>query len=215
MLQEKELIIWDFDGVIIDSDASIKKTYNTACLEVLGHKNFPPFEEFASMMGEALPKMLEKLGLPVEQLEPVYLKYALEFQNEILLFEKVKEILIKLNQNGKKVALVTGKNRMRVEKIFDQFYLHSYFCQVITCSDVQNSKPDPEGILQVIKDQNASKEKSVYIGDAPNDILAARNAGIEVIAVGWGICKKDDLLVLSPDYFVEKEEDLKSLFFGL
>lgn len=201
-----KLIIFDFDGVIIDSENQVRKCYLQACNDIFWDKPYPSVEEFFKHVWNSLNEILRILN--ISEIKDRYREYAFKYQNEINLFEEVKDLIIKLYENGKIIALVTGKERDRTEMILNQFWLRKYFHQVITSSDLKNSKPDPEWILKVINDQWISKNESIYIWDAVNDILASRSAGIKVIAVTWWMNKKDVLKKLNPDFIVNSAEEI-------
>lgn len=207
----KNLIIFDFDGVIIDSEKTIKKCYIFACNDVLGEGNYPPIEDFLAHTWEALTEIIQwKLRLPKE-VEEKYLEYAAKYQNEIVLFSKVKDIIVKLYNSWSIIALVTWKGWKRVGQILKQFELEKYFHQVITSSDIKKSKPDPEGILKVIQTQDIPKDKSIYIWDGTNDVVAAHNAGIQVIWVCWGMNSKQSLIDHSADYIANSPGELEDI----
>lgn len=204
-----KLIIFDLDGVIIDSEKSVTKCYLQACNDIFWDKPYPTIEEFLSHVWDSLTSMLAKLN--ISEIKDRYREYAFKYQNEIELFEDVKKLIIDLHNNWKIIALVTWKERDRTEKILKQFWLEKYFNQIVTSSDIKNSKPDPEWILKVINDQGISKAESIYIWDSTNDIMAAKNACIKIISVTWWMHKEDILRKLNPDFIVNNAEEIRNI----
>lgn len=204
-----KLIIFDLDGVIIDSEKTIVKSYLNACNDILWPWNFPSVEEFLSHTWESLAEILRKLN--ILEIKDKYLEYAFQYQNEIGIFTDVVDLIIELYNSKKLIALVTWKGRDRTEQILKKFWLEKYFNLIITSSDVKKSKPDPEWILKVISDLGASKKDSVYIWDSTNDIVASQNAWIKVIAVTWGMHDEFTLKFFDPDYIVHKAQEIKNI----
>jgi phosphoglycolate phosphatase len=77
---------------------------------------------------------------------------------------------------------------------------------------MNNLKPHPEMLLNVLDEVKVRKDRSVMVGDGINDVLAARAAGIPVCAVGYGLGDLERLKKGEPDFFCERIEELKELF---
>ena len=88
--------------------------------------------------------------------------------------------------------------------------IEKYFDLVVTGDDIEGHKPSPEGIDMFIQNFNLDRNKVLMIGDAPADILAARNAGIKCASVLWDSYAREKVLSMNSDYQFETVEELKN-----
>jgi HAD superfamily hydrolase (TIGR01509 family) len=108
-------------------------------------------------------------------------KLSREKVPEAELYEGALDALEALKNQGKKLALITTGWRSTIMHVLELHGLSGVFDIVITGNDVANIKPDPEGINKALEYFDVDKNQAVMIGDSTNDLLAARNAGIDSI----------------------------------
>ena len=113
-------------------------------------------------------------------------------------FDGVSDMIHKLQSEGVLMGIVTSARKKDIDKLFKEYL--SNFNVIITREMVSNIKPSPEGILKAMEVLNSNPKKTVYIGDFPHDIMAAKNAGINSIAVLTGSVT---------DVILEKENPMK------
>lgn len=97
------------------------------------------------------------------------------------LYPDVALMLQTLKGRNKKIALITASGREVIDLVLAHHELVNYFDIIITGSDVQQHKPDPEGIKVVLEHFGIDKSKAVMLGDSDKDLGAAQNAGIDSI----------------------------------
>jgi HAD superfamily hydrolase (TIGR01509 family) len=191
-------IIFDFDGVIINShDVQVKaltEAFKTICGE-----GVPPYDDFFKLSGDSLKNIFTQLGLPLDMI-PIYQKISRENIGLIKIHEGMIKLLKKLNEAGCFCALCTGKDRSRTIEILKHFNIEQHFKVVICSDDVTNPKPHPESLFVIMKKLGTSPENIVMVGDGINDILSAKNANIESIAVTWGDVPGNELIKSEPTY---------------
>ena len=199
-------IIFDFDGVIINShDVQVKAL--TESFKAICKEGIPPYDDFFKLSGDSLKNIFTQLGLPLEMI-PLYQKISRENIGLIKIHEGMIELLQKLNELGCNCALCTGKDRSRTIEILKYFNM-DYLFKIVVCSDdVINPKPHPESLFVIMEKLGASPENTVMVGDGINDILSAKNAKIESIAVTWGDTPKKELKKYAANYFIDLYEDL-------
>jgi 3-amino-5-hydroxybenzoic acid synthesis related protein len=199
-------LIFDFDGVIIDSQKVQEKAFLESYYSVVG-ENSPSIHEFFSHSGNSLKNIFSKMKLPLEMI-PVYEEISRNSIHEIILFEGIIEVLETIKHNNIKCALFTGKGRDRTIEILNYFNLMHFFNIVVCSDDIKNPKPNCEGIITIMDSLKLLPERTYMIGDARNDIICAKNAGIKSIAVTWGIYNKDTLSQENPEYIVNNIAEL-------
>jgi len=203
-------IIFDFDGVIIDShDVQIKAL--TESFKAICGEGVPSYDNFFMLSGDSLKNIFTQLGLPLEMI-PVYQKISRENIGLIKIHEGMLELLKKLNEVGYFCALCTGKDRSRTIEILKHFNIEQYFKIVVCSDDVTNPKPHPESLFLIMEKLGASPEDTVMVGDGINDILAAKNANIASIAVTWGDVGKKELKECGANYLIDSFDDLNKIF---
>lgn len=204
-------IIWDFDGVIINSHDVQRKALTEAYFSVCGNAT-PPYEEFFNLSGNSLKNIFTELKLPLDMI-PIYQNISRKNIDLIKVHNGMIELLYQLNQKGYNCALCTGKERSRTIEILNYFNLKRFFKVIICSDDVIEPKPHPESIKLIMEILHASKDNTIMIGDGINDIAAARNAGIKVIAVSWGDVSKKLLSIEKPTHMVDSIYELRKLLF--
>ena len=99
-------------------------------------------------------------------------------------FEGISDLLLGLKNRSVRIAMVTGKGKYSTDISLDYFGVRSFFEPIETGSPLGPRKA--EGIRCVLeKWQHPNKDETIYVGDAPGDILASREVGINVIAAAW------------------------------
>lgn len=172
----------------------------------------PPYEKFFKNSGNSLKNIFEKINLPLSMI-PIYEKISRENVALITIHEGILELLKKIRESGHSCSLCTGKGRSRTLELVKHLHIESYF-SIIVCSDqVTYPKPNPESLFLIMKKLNYSHKNTIMVGDGVNDIVCAKNAGIESIAVTWGDALKEDLLKAGPNIIVDTVAQLeKSIF---
>lgn len=215
------LIIFDFDGVIINSGQDIA----SAAQHVLKLFDQPVLsqEEIISYVGHGVQYLIKNCfkGCDddfVEQVIPVYRKHYLK--NAVVktrLYEHVEETLKYIKKSGEdnKIALVTNKPEDLTYKILEVLGVKPYFDMVVGQESVKKMKPDPEGILQVLEQFKIPPQQAVMVGDSHVDIEAGKNAGTITCGVTYGLGDREELIKSSPDILInDLAELLEHIEFG-
>ncbi len=193
-------IIFDLDGVLIDSEPLMRYAFAASYHQVLGAGE-PPIEAYLEHMGESFPRIMDKLGLPHTLWQP-FRQICRQHIERILLFPSCLDLLEWARGCDLKMAVLTGKDRERTLEILDRFALCDYFSAVVSSDDLCHPKPDPEGMLRALNLLNCRAAEAVMIGDSVSDVLCAQRAGVYAIGVTWGIkperiqtrCRADDIV---------------------
>ena len=136
-----------------------------------------------------------------------YKKYSEQSQ----LFKGTVELLNNLSKKFD-LAIFTSSKRKVILELLEKFGIKEYFKSVLSMDDVNNPKPNPEGILKAISELNYGPDNIIYVGDLKTDILAARAANISSIAVHNGLIQREEILNQQPDLFCEHITELSKFF---
>ena len=209
-----ELLIFDFDGTLIDSKDDIATSVNLT-LGDLGLPLRSP-EEIFSFVGDGVKRLLrlsvgeESLALYEEALRIFrrhYLSHCLDTTRFYPGMDRVIETL-----SGVKKAIATNKSMEYTLAIVEGLGLRSHFAAIESPADSSELKPDPGMLLRILSTLKISPEGAVLVGDSTNDVRAAKAAGIRACAVGYGYGDREKVTALEPDFYCEKPEELISLF---
>jgi phosphoglycolate phosphatase len=120
----------------------------------------------------------------------------------------VNTTLKTLQENGFKMAIITNKPYQFIEPILEKLELLEYFEFYIGGDSLEQKKPEPEPLFYVCSKLGIEPSKSLMIGDSKNDILAARAAKIDSIAVSYGYNYGEDVKLSQPSHCVDNFEDI-------
>jgi pyrophosphatase PpaX len=203
-----DAVLFDFDGTIVDTTELIYESMRRATGEVLGRELGR--ETLLANVGQPLPRQMELLadGQPdkTEELLDVYLRHNEELHEGLIReFPNVGTSLARLRDAGLRLAVVTSKRRLSVQRALDSFPdLRGVFDVFVTMEDTIEHKPFPAPLLKGLELLgDVSSERATYVGDAPFDVAAARAAGVMSVALSWGAFTVDDLRAAGPDHLFE------------
>ena len=139
---------------------------------------------------------------------------ALNFQ--ISLFGGVEQTIKELKKGGMKIGIVSNNQGASIKHDLQKYNLLNCIDSIIGYEDVNNQKPDPEGLLKCINEMRISNpSKVLYIGDMIPDIITGKNAGAKTGCVTYGATLPDKVHELKKrgklDFVIEKPEDMLNL----
>ena len=182
-----QCVIFDMDGVIIDSEEIHKKAY----YETFKSLGVDVSEElYKTMTGSSTINAFQKLvnhfnldDIPEElvlQKRKCYVNY---FENDptLSLVNGVKELIQFLYKQNLTLVLASSSAMVNINRVFSRFDLNQYFTAKISGADLTASKPHPEIFEKAAILGGVSKEQCIVIEDSDNGIKAANDAGIFVV----------------------------------
>ena len=211
----KKLILFDYDGTIVDSAKMIVKGAIEAfrmcglpdpdpnkVRENIGKPLAIALNAYAPKGYEVNPEMISnayrkwyaeqgRLGLQDEPLYPGMFKLINNLKNH-------KEFNIGVATNKSRVALNNGLNKHNLNEIFD----------ITLTMEEAKPKPDPDMAIQAMSKLNIEKKSTVIVGDTINDIGLGVNAGINSIGVAWGYNSIEMLKNGGADFIVRDSKEL-------
>ncbi|ABW11099.1 HAD-IA family hydrolase [Frankia sp. Mgl5] len=202
-------IVFDLDGVIVDSHAVMREAFMIAYAEVVG-PGPAPFEEYNRHLGRYFPDIMRIMGLPLEMEEP-FVRESYRLSRKVLLFEGVRELLGDLRERGLRLAVATGKSGPRARALLTELEIVDYFERVIGSDEVAHPKPAPDIVLLALDVLGAAPGEAMMIGDAVTDIQSARGAGVRAVAAMWGETDEAELLAAGPDSVLRSPRELLGL----
>jgi 2-phosphoglycolate phosphatase len=203
-------VIFDLDGTLIDSYPAIQESLNYV-LEYFGQ----PKVDLATtkkMVGRGLENlMIQAVGEDrKEQAIALFRKsYDQTVMRGTFLLPEVAETIRDLYEKGIKMAVASNKPSIYSRTILQNFALNPYFQACYGPDSVKQTKPDPAMLEGLMKELNADKKETLYVGDMVIDVETARNAGVPVALIATGGNSSEELRSLNPDYFLDSFGSLR------
>jgi AHBA synthesis associated protein len=190
-------VIFDLDGVLVDSFDVMRKAFSAAYAEVVGGGE-PPFEEYSQHLGRYFPEIMRIMNLP-PAMEAPFVRESYRLAGEVRVYEGVQHMLTWLRKRGIRTAVATGKSGDRTRSLLSQLDLLPLLDVVIGSDEVANPKPAPDIVVYALECLDIPATAAVMIGDAVTDLASAQAAGVKAAAAVWGEGDEMDLLSAGPD----------------
>jgi len=196
-----ELIVFDWDGTLMDSEAKIVACIRAAFEDV--GEPAPTPEAARNIIGLGLEDAMAELWPQAgpDQWSRVADRYRYYFlggdQTPSTLFPGARELMDWLSDAGYLLAVATGKSRRGLDISLDATGLAGRF-HATRCADETFSKPHPEMLLQIMDELGVSGTDTLMVGDTEYDMQMASNAGARALAVCYGVHDRERLLMQGP-----------------
>lgn len=213
MMMKFSLVVFDWDGTLMDSTYSIVLAIQNACRD-LG-LNVPTEQQASWVIGLSLVEALKKAipDLQEHQIDAFIERYKIHFWTrdpDMRLFPGNKAILDELRKRNVLMAVATGKSRIGLDRALSNHQLVDYFATTRT-ADQTAGKPNPMMLHEIMDELMVDPSEVVMVGDTTHDIQLAHNAGVHSIAVSYGAHDKRELMAAHPSFLVESVDELHRL----
>lgn len=194
-----ELLIFDWDGTLIDSEASIVQCMHAAIEDLSLEPRTD--KQIRHIIGLGLREALQTLfpGHANTTYNALTDRYRYHFLSDepAKPFPGVEDLLLRLHAAGYLLAVATGKGRSGLERAFEQVGFGQVF-SASRCADETRSKPHPLMLEELLDFFGMAPENAIMIGDTSYDLDMARNANMDSVGVCTGVHEKTVLLESGP-----------------
>ena len=200
MSKRYDLIVFDWDGTVMDSTAVISGSIQAACRD-LG-LTIPSDEAARHVIGMGLTQALRHAVPDAPEtmfphLTERYRHHFLAQDEAIPLFVGARETIAELRHAGYSLAVATGKSRHGLNRAMQASEMQSYFHASRT-ADETFSKPHPAMLLELMDELGVPAARTLMIGDTTHDLQMAINAGVAALGMTHGAHPQDQLRALQP-----------------
>ena len=211
-LADKRLIIFDWDGTLMDSIGLIVESMHIAGE---AHGFTTTDKSVKDIIGLSLLTGIEILypQASAEQkllIQQSYSDYYIANSHRTPFFTPIEGMLQTLQQKNRQLAVATGKKRQGLDRVLDASDSQHYFV-VTRCADESGSKPDPQMLTDILQHTDQQISNAVFIGDSIYDIQMANSIGMTSIAVNYGTATSAELAAQQPTYQVDTPQALAKL----
>jgi len=211
MAQRFELIVFDWDGTLMDSTAAIVRAIQASASD-LGLPA-PSDDKARHVIGLGLR---DALTIAVPALTPErygeiaerYRHHYLANSRSLYLFDGIAELFQDLKARNHLLAVATGKSRLGLNDVLARSGL-APLMHATRCADECFSKPHPQMLEELMDELGVAAERTVMVGDTTHDLQMARNAGVSAIAVSYGAHEKSVLAAEQPEICCATVEELR------
>jgi 2,3-diketo-5-methylthio-1-phosphopentane phosphatase/HAD superfamily hydrolase (TIGR01509 family) len=205
-----DAVAFDLDGTLVDSIGSITEAFNhmfvqlgypTMTVDEVARKTSVSLKDFVH--GFLRPEEVER-GIKIfrDHYDEIYLE-------KTTVIPGAKETLDALDDSVL-TGIVTNKRGWYARKLAEHLGISKGMARIIGAEDGFLSKPAPDMFEEFMRSVNADPERTVYVGDSPIDIEAARSAGIDAIAIGGPIFPPEELALHGPRRVLPRINELPS-----
>ena len=206
-----DAVLFDWDGTLMDTKEAILRSYREASTEIYGE----PYPTDPGQLEQLIQLRAKESFLVVargdeQRAAQVGVRFGEAYarnQRWATPFAGIAEALRELVALGVQVGVATSKARSRFEADAERAGVRDLFAVTITGDDVTVAKPDPEPVTRAITELGLEPASCFYVGDGPNDVLAARAAGAVTVGVAWGF-HPEECREAGPQLFVADPAEL-------
>lgn len=207
-------VLFDLDGTLADTIPLLLGSMRAAYAAVGGPA--PDDRSWLATMGMPLRSQLMRFESDdlerVEALVAAYRTWQLANLAELVKeYAGIRELLAALQLAGHPIAVVTGKGENMARVTLQHVDLLSPFDVIVGADATTRHKPDPDPLLLGAQRLGVDVAGALYVGDAPNDILAARGAGMIDVWAAWGPFFPSELAPYAPTHTVNAPMDMLAL----
>ncbi|TQR19974.1 pyrophosphatase PpaX [Psychrobacillus vulpis] len=201
-------LLFDFDGTLLNTNDLIIETF----LHILGEK-FPgkyDRESVLPFLGPSLQETCNAIDPALAtSLMEAYRSWNIQMHDKMAVpFDGVVDTLHELKEQGYKLAIVSTKRRVMIDRGLKLMKCENLFDTIVGVDDVKNPKPDPEPINLALERLGIEKENALMIGDNFHDIIGGQKAGVDTAAVAWSIKGEAFLATFLPTYMIHHISEL-------
>ena len=205
-------VIFDLDGTLLNTLEDLGDSVNFA-LKSFGYPT-RTYEEIRSFVGNGVKDLVTK-AVPDGTDEETTLKclqtfkdhYKTNMQNKTAPYDGIIDLLEELNSKDVKLAIVSNKYDFGVKNL-NKYYFKDLIPVAIGEREGVRRKPAPDTVLTAMKELNAQKESTLYVGDSGSDMITAQNAGVKGVGVTWGFRDAKSLKESGADFLVDSPAQL-------
>lgn len=211
-----KLIIFDFDGTLADTTATILRTYRMT-IEEMGAP-YRTDAECQATIGVPLKDGFRQLYPDFTDAELIrcvdtYRSIFKANKKNLVpsLYPGVKETLNMLDNMGIQMSIASSRSRESLIEFCEETDIAKYFSLILGADDVVHAKPNPEPVLTTLRKLKQDADKTIVVGDMPVDIVMGLGAGCSTVGVTYGNASRQKLIDAGASYIIDSLPELNGL----
>ena len=196
----KKAVVFDLDGTLSDSIASIKYCGDRA-VEPFGYGPFS-VEQYKYFVGDGaanlVKRMLAAAGdtalVHFDEAFSLYKKYfAVDCMYQVKPYDGIRELLEGLKAAGLKICVLSNKPHDQTIDVIETLFGKGYFDIILGQREGSPIKPDPHGVFEIMDRLGVTPEEVLYLGDTATDMKTGKSAGAFTVGALWGFRQREEL----------------------
>ena len=217
-LKNYAAVFFDLDGTLIDSAKDLHFAVNQMLNDL--EKSSVDLENIKNWIGNGTLKLVERAltytnnntkpdEVTLQKAFNLFSNYYRDCVGEYsTLFAGVKELLVELLKNNIKIACITNKPLEFTEFLLQQNMISQFFSVICAGDNVKHKKPNAWPLLHAAQELGVNIDNCIMVGDSQHDIVAAKNANCQVIAVTYGYNHGQDIRQFNPNFVIDSLTEL-------
>ncbi len=200
----KRLVIFDLDGTLLNTIGDLTVAVN----HTLGECGYPlrTYDEVRSMVGNGVLKLIER-ALPEKERTAENLARAREIflpfygahnAEKTHPYEGIPELLEELRKRGVRMAVASNKYHEATCGLIPHYFPTIPFEVVLGQREGVPAKPHPQIVEDILSEVGVERREVLYVGDTSVDMLTAKAAEVDAVAVDWGFRPREELATHNP-----------------
>lgn len=199
-----DLFIFDWDGTLSSMRLTLRA--NEAIKRALGIWNQDSSIKDVSHMDYNLKRQLRGEERKLDTMT-FLMEVFLRFSTPKLHNNSVK-MLERLRSRDKRIAILSNGRSQRLIRDLKHTGVSKYFDSIVSARDIRAIKPNPTGIIAIMREFRAKPARTIYIGDMVDDVITAKLAHVHSCAIADGFDSYHTLKSSGPDYIFKSIEEL-------
>ena len=189
-----KLFIFDLDGTLVDTAPDFKNSLNYMLKEI--NEETIELDEIRNLVGYGARELIRRTAISKgiehddkkinDMLKIFLLHYTHNIDDDSVLFENVKSVLLFLKEKNIKLAVCTNKMEKLSNLLLEKLGVLHLFDFLVGGDSFPKGKPDPFPLLRICEELNISKSESIMVGDSITDLKSGHSAGMPVVLVEYG-----------------------------
>ncbi len=214
-MEKKDTVIFDLDGTLLDTLDDLKNSVNDALIK----HGYPKRtrEEIRAFVGNGIRNLITR-ALPGGTDNPEFEQVLSDFKEHYGIhcndltrpYDGVMDLIQALKEAGIKMAIVSNKADFAVKEL-SEIYFKGTIPVAIGEREGVRKKPEPDTVMEALKELGSARECAVYVGDSEVDIETARNCGMDLILCEWGFRDRKQLEELGAHVFAGRPSQIAAL----
>ena len=210
-MKQYKAVIFDWDGTVMDSTASIAGAIQAACVDL--EVPVPSVEDASWVIGLSLDLALRRCAPTLKEDQvPLFLEryrhHFFLYDQQLALFDGIVPLLDHLRGREIRLGVATGKSRLGLDRVLLAHQLADRF-DYTRCADESQGKPHPAMLFDIMARLDLRPEQVLMVGDTTHDVQMATSAGVDSMAVTYGAHSKRTLLMSEPTVMVSSVREMR------